>query len=253
MRTALMRLEPKIDLAATASAIAVLPLIFVEQSATDTATLRVAMLANWLIWLIFLADVAIKWSVFGRTWLRTGLAWFEIAIVVLSFPLLGELLASLRLARLSRVGRLARTTRLLRFSFAGLRALQGLKRILDPRALPFVSLSVLLIVALGAATEYLVEFGPHQDRGFGDSLWWAVSTVTTVGYGDIAPSTFAGRLVAVAVMVIGIAFTSLLTAQIAAYLVREEAAAESDELTSLKQDVDRLATALERIEARLRD
>lgn len=251
MRDHLLRLEPRIDLVATAGAIAVIPLVFVEQSASDPGVLGVAAGVNWLIWIVFLADALAKGFVHGPSWLRTRWAWLEIAVVVLSFPLLGEMLASLRLARLARFGRLVRATRIVRLAVVGLRLVQGMKRILDPRALPFVSLSVLLIVALGAATEYLVDFGPHQSKGFGDSLWWAVATVTTVGYGDVAPATTAGRLVAVAVMIIGIAFTSLLTAQIAAYLVREEATPEAVELKRLQQQVDAIAEAVERIERRL--
>ncbi len=56
-------------------------------------------------------------------------------------------------------------------------------------------------------------------------------TVTTVGYGDITPSSTSGRVIAVIVMLVGIAFTSLLTAQIAAYLTRQD----QDEL---EKDID---------------
>jgi voltage-gated potassium channel Kch len=57
-------------------------------------------------------------------------------------------------------------------------------------------------------------------QGIEDSLWWAITTVTTVGYGDIVPKTHIGRAVAVVVMVVGITFMSLLTANIASYLSR---------------------------------
>ena len=59
----------------------------------------------------------------------------------------------------------------------------------------------------------------------GSGLWWAVQTVTTVGYGDDVPTNLTGRLVAVLVMLLGIAFLTVITASItstfvARYVVR---------------------------------
>ena len=54
---------------------------------------------------------------------------------------------------------------------------------------------------------------------FGDALWWASTTVTTVGYGDRFPVTTSGRLVAVALMLVGIAAIGAITAGVAAWLV----------------------------------
>jgi voltage-gated potassium channel len=56
---------------------------------------------------------------------------------------------------------------------------------------------------------------------YGDALWWSAVTMATVGYGDYYPISPAGRGVAVALMLFGIASLSGLTAAIAAYLVRE--------------------------------
>jgi voltage-gated potassium channel len=54
---------------------------------------------------------------------------------------------------------------------------------------------------------------------YGTALWWAMATVTTVGYGDTVPTTPEGRGVAVLLMLVGIAFFSWVTANIAAFLV----------------------------------
>lgn len=55
----------------------------------------------------------------------------------------------------------------------------------------------------------------------GDALWWAATTVTTVGYGDRYPVTTQGRLIAVALMVVGIAMVGAITASVAAWLVSQ--------------------------------
>jgi voltage-gated potassium channel Kch len=56
---------------------------------------------------------------------------------------------------------------------------------------------------------------------FGDALWWASTTVTTVGYGDHYPVTTEGRFIAVALMVVGIAVVGAVTASVATWMVSQ--------------------------------
>jgi hypothetical protein len=69
-------------------------------------------------------------------------------------------------------------------------------------------------------------------------IWWAVVTVTTVGYGDLAPTTVAGRIVAIVLMFVGIGFLSVLTATIASFFVKSERSPESEEILSALQRVE---------------
>jgi len=57
-------------------------------------------------------------------------------------------------------------------------------------------------------------------KSFGDGLWWAVTTVTTVGYGDRFPTTTEGRLLAVLLMITGISLVGVITASVAAWFVK---------------------------------
>ncbi|RLV54979.1 two pore domain potassium channel family protein [Aeromicrobium phragmitis] len=86
--------------------------------------------------------------------------------------------------------------------------------------------SVSLIIFVGALAVLDAERGHGGPiQSFGDALWWACTTVTTVGYGDMYPVTATGRLVAVFLMLGGIATVGVVTASFATWLldqIREE-------------------------------
>ena len=93
-------------------------------------------------------------------------------------------------------------------------------------------------------------------------LWWAVQTVTTVGYGDTVPHNVWGRFVAAVVMIVGIGFIAVVTAAITAAFIesarRRLAAAAVDPLDDPVEDrilrrLDEIATRLERVETALEE
>ncbi len=80
---------------------------------------------------------------------------------------------------------------------------------------------VALVILTSATGFYAAEIGTNQNLdSYGDALWWAIVTVTTVGYGDIFPVTVAGRLVGALLMFAGIGALGVFTASIAAYLIK---------------------------------
>ncbi|MFE3637116.1 potassium channel family protein [Streptomyces cellostaticus] len=85
---------------------------------------------------------------------------------------------------------------------------------------------------------------------FGDALWWSVTTVTTVGYGDLYPTTTEGRLIAIALMVGGIALAGLVTATLASWFMdrfselRATEARTNSEISALTEEVRRLRDEL---------
>jgi voltage-gated potassium channel len=105
--------------------------------------------------------------------------------------------------------------------------------------------TVAVVVVAGAAQSIFAsgEFG-----SLWDGIWWSVTTVTTVGYGDIYPKTTEGRLIGIVVMIVGIAAASVLTATIASKFVRDERESETGEILQILQrleaDVQELKTRL---------
>ena len=94
---------------------------------------------------------------------------------------------------------------------------------LRDRVLAYVLGSAIILTYVGAlAVLDAEENAPGSNiKNFGDAMWWAVVTITTVGYGDHYPITFVGRLVAVGLMVGGVAVIGVVTASVAAWLVEQ--------------------------------
>jgi len=85
-----------------------------------------------------------------------------------------------------------------------------------------VFLASILLAYIGAVQITITERGVEGSniKNFGDGLWWAVTTVTTVGYGDRFPTTSTGRVLAVCLMLVGISLMGVITASVAAWFVK---------------------------------
>lgn len=142
-----------------------------------------------------------------------------------------------------RALRLLRILRLARGALIAVELLRRVRSILTHKGLHFVLLAVVLLIFLTAALEKAFEAGVKGSNihGYADALWWAVVTVTTVGYGDRFPVSPAGRGVAVLLMLVGIGLVGVVTATLASYFMEERKSA----------DLVAIEARLERIEALL--
>jgi voltage-gated potassium channel len=112
--------------------------------------------------------------------------------------------------------------------------------------------SLLLIYVASLAVLDAERTDPASDiRTFGQAVWWAVTTVTTVGYGDLSPVTPTGRCVAVLLMIGGISLLGVVTATLASWIVQRVAeeddahhAATSAEIRELRNEIRSLKDML---------
>ena len=192
----------------------------------------------WASWGLFILDYVVNLVLAERR-----LRWFvrnlhEVAILAL------PVLRPLRLLRLIIL----------------LRRMQNLAgHALRGRVIIYVGGSAVLLTYLGALAVLDAEqnVAGSNIRNFGDALWWSAVTITSVGYGDHYPITLVGRLVAVSLMVGGIAVLGLITATLASWLIDQvgtRAAHDTREAEApLRRQLVEMETKLDRLEALLLD
>ena len=102
------------------------------------------------------------------------------------------------------------------------------------RILPYMFFTIAVITVAYGLLMRLVD--PHDFPTVGIALWWAAETVTTIGYGDVVPTTPFGRLVASGLMIFGFASLSLLAGIVASVFVhtRQGAAGSTPEIARLE-------------------
>jgi voltage-gated potassium channel len=199
--------------------LALIPVLIIEADTTSQTWRDVATLANWVIWAIFASELAAVLVYAPRKRAALRAHWLDVAIVVLTIPLLGKVLAWLRLARLLRLAR---------FVVIVARALQAERRLTSGDSLRVAAILTVTAIVVAGAAESAVSAGEFPRLW--DGVWWAVVTVTTVGYGDLYPETVQGRLIGMVLMFVGIGFLSLLTAAVASRFVKQERGDEHEEL-----------------------
>ncbi len=183
-----------------------------ESGALDAGQQRILLAIDAALVVYFLADWAMMWRDEGwtRRWFLRN-SWRLLGMV----PLLVASFAFLRLLRLARVVAVLDHIPPVR------RGLAGLKRALDWRTLGPLAVAASSVTIVGALLVWLAERSANEAlHEFSEALWWAIVTVTTVGYGDITPVTPMGRFVAVLLMVTGIGTIGMLASQVSAAIIR---------------------------------
>jgi voltage-gated potassium channel len=175
-------------------------------------------LVVWITWALLAVDYVVRVVLAERRLRYVVRHWLDLLIIAL--PLL-------------------RPLRLLRFfallSFLNRRASTRLRG----RVAIYVSGGATLLIFCAALAVLDAErSNPNANiRSFGEAVWWAVTTMTTVGYGDHYPTTVTGKVVAVALMIGAVTVLGSVTATFASWLVEHVSEAERAETESLEDQI----------------
>lgn len=216
------------------AALLVIPSIALEQSTAGGEEWKtIGIVLNWGIWLTFLAEFVAMLAVVPDRKRYVREHPLDLAIVVLTPPIVPASVQAARAFQLLRLLRLFKTARVLR-------------NLLSTEGIRDAAVVAGAIVIGGGAAFSAVESSPTNQLTTWDGIWWAMTTVTTVGYGDPAVTTDAGRAIAMLVMLVGIGFVALITAAAADRLI-----ATSAEEADLHRELRDINARLERMEAAL--
>lgn len=178
----------------------------------------VAFALDYLVELVLAAD--------RRQYVRGE--WTSLLIVVAQGVAIVPAWGPLGVLRILRIGRVWRSVAVVGRAVAigGAAAKEGRQLLRRQPARLAIAVTALTWISSAVAYSFAENVGVDgvvgKSRSFFDALWWSATTIATVGYGDIAPVTVAGRLVAMLNMVVGIGAFAIVTGKFAEFLVRSD-------------------------------
>jgi len=186
------------------------------------------------LWVIFCVEYVIRLRLaINKTWFVRS-HWFDLAILIL--PVLRPLRALRLLNALRVINRHAAhwtRGRLAVYVIAG---------------------TVLIVLVAGLAVLEAERGHPNSTiQSYPEALWWAICTITTVGYGDLYPETVEGRLVAIALMIGGLGLIGFTTGSLASWIVDRISDSERPEGAATHADVAILLDEIRKLQAEVAD
>ena len=198
-----------------------------------------ALLTDWLVWGVFTTELAVMLVLVRDRWRYLRTNWLSVLIVLTGMSVLW--------GRESYFGAL-RMLRLLLIVPILVNLSGTVRRILVQNHLGATLLLVFLFTIMAGL---LVAGIDPAFRDVWDGIWWAWVTVSTVGYGDIVPETAAGRAFGSLLILVGVGFFSLITANFAAFFVSQEEAEVKEKEEVLEEEEHSLLIRVGEIEQRL--
>ncbi|MDY6866233.1 MAG: potassium channel family protein [Halobacteriota archaeon] len=242
------KIEKMIETPMVVLALLVIPVLIIELEIlqTNPNLVFIARKIDDSIWFAFLLEYLVLVSLYDNKISFTKRSWLNLIILALSPPMFSpEGFALVRSLRSLRALRLFRALRSLRVLIALRRGVKPILNVFIKNSMHYVTLITIILIILSGIAFSWIEYQDNSIQGIFQGIWWAITTVTTVGYGDLYPESESGRILAIVVMIIGIGFVSVLTANIASYFVEKD----REKTEGLKRDkVDDVQLILERLD-----
>lgn len=224
-------------------ALVTLPLIVVIFDQNLDETSHLLHLLQWVIVVAFTFEFLLLATFSNQRGAYIFGNWLNLLIIFVSILSILGLTQGIWLA-------IARALRMISLGLVAARALSSTGKWLIARGIPIVISLALVAWLISGLCFYYLE---PTINSFGEGLWLAFVSASTVGYGDIVPTTGASRLFAAIMVFIGFGFFSMVVASISAYFVGEEEKVENEkihddirelrnEIRNLRQDLDRFRT-----------
>ncbi len=226
------RIQDRFEWPVVIAALLTVPLVVIQESNLRAPWPEVARVLNWVTWGVFALETVVMLMVVPDRWRWLRRHVIDVLVVVITPPFAP---AGWQSGRLFRLVRLLRLVRIL-----------ALRRLLSLEGMRYAGMVAIGTVIIGGVVFASVE--EKQGITTWDGVWWAVTTVTTVGYGEIPVQSTGGRIIGITIMFVGIGFVALLTAFIAdRFISAEEVAEEKDDL--ILAELQAINARLELLEA----
>ncbi len=193
-------------------ALAMVPLLLVPLMVDlSGSAARTVVALDWIVWSLFAFEFLVRLALSDRRRAFLRSEWPDLLIIILPF---------FRPLRIVRSAQALRVLRLARLAVVLGELTKNARRLLVRNHLDFALLAIGgFVLAVAAFVLVVDENNGGSINSYSDALWWAATTVTTVGYGDTFPVTAAGRGAAVLLMLAGITIFGVITANLAAFFV----------------------------------
>lgn len=191
----------------------------------------IIQMLDTVVCVLFFTDFVIRFrrTPSKREFMRWG--WIDLIACIPNIDLL----------RFGRMVRILRIIRLLRGLRVGHRVLSVLLQNKPKSAFASVMLTTILLITFSSIAILIAEQGPEANiKSADDAIWWSVTTITTVGYGDKYPTSMEGRVIAMVLMLSGVGLFGTLSGLVASFFLgsREEESAELKEILIRLQQLD---------------
>ena len=206
-----------------------------------------------LLWGVFVVDYVWRFSLSRGKWRFIIENIFDL-LAILPLNAIFTVFRVGRIFRLARLTKLLKLTRLLRIVGLTGKLEKKVSKLLRTNGLLYILYLNFFIVLLGSSILSVVE-----EKSFSDSLWWALVTVTTVGYGDIVPVSLFGKWIAVLLMLVGISTIGMLTSTLTNFFVKENPDEQiqfdklQDELSSQRILIEKQSEKIEELHRMIKD